>query len=394
MSRRSHLSVHDSPDFFGQVLSELLGVSNDDNTTLKGLESLGQSTEGVTVEVVGRLVEDDQVRSLPRAGGEDDLDTLATGETAHAGVRDQFGIEAEVSAVLFDLLADQGTELTTGKSLLLVNLGNQLGVRSKDFATGDPGIVGRHHGGPLLLLFANVFTESERALVFVRVLELAARVDTDDTALGVFDVVDLVHGLLVFVGDDLVGAVHGLTVLTSLESPLNVLGGSLVEVVIDVGESVLLDVGDTDVLVLVDVTRGWDKLTSQDIDKGGLSGTVGTDDGDTGTERALEGDVGNLRLGGSRVLEAHVVDTDNGLGLSLDTLKETGLRELEFHIGSAKLVVRAGRGHLLDELVEVSTVAAELEALIVDDVLDNVVQEFAVVRHDDGCARRVGEVVF
>ena len=100
------------------------------------------------------------------------------------------------------------------------------------------------------------------------------------------DLVDLVHGLLVLLGDDLVGTVHGLTILTSLESPLDVLGRSLVEVVIDVSESVLLDVGNTDVLVLVDITRGGDKLTSQDVDESRLASTVGTNDGNTRTKGA------------------------------------------------------------------------------------------------------------
>ena len=58
----------------------------------------------------------------------------------------------------------------------------------------------------------------------------------------------------------------------------------------------LLDVGDTDVLVGVDISGGWDKLTGQDVDQSGLSSTVGTNDGNTGTERALEVAVAGLLL--------------------------------------------------------------------------------------------------
>ena len=336
---RSHAAVHDSPDFLSQVLGELGRVSDDNNTTLEGLDGLGQGTEGVTVEVVGGLVKNDQVRTLPRASGKDDLDTLTTGQTTHTRVRNELSVETEVGAVRLDLLTDERTELTRGESLLLIDLSDHLGVRSHDLGTGDPGVVSRHHGCPPLVLQADVLTESEGALVLVGVLELPAGVDTDDTTLGTLDLVDLVHGLLVLLGDDLVGTVHGLTVLTSLETPLDVLGRSAVEVVIDMSESVLLDVGNTDVLVVVDLTLGGDKLTSQDVDKGGLSGTVGTNDGNTGAERALEGDVGDLGLGGTLVLEAHVGGTENGLGLGLDTLKETGLRELELHVGGAELVV-------------------------------------------------------
>jgi len=104
-------------------------------------------------------------------------------------------------------------------------------------------------------------------------------------------------------------------------------------------ESVLLDVRDTDVLVVVDLTRSRDKLTGQDVDKSRLAGTVWTNDGNTGSKRALERNVGDLWLRGTLVLEAHVGRTKNGLGLGLDTLKETGLGEPEFQVGGAELVV-------------------------------------------------------
>ena len=80
--------------------------------------------------------------------------------------------------------------------------------------------------------------------------------------------------------------------------------------VIDMCESVLLDVGNTYVLVLVDLTSSGDELTSQDVDESGLASTVGTDDSNTGAERALEGNVGDLGLGGTGILEGHVGDTD------------------------------------------------------------------------------------
>src|SRR5437667_5797181 len=52
VSGRLHFAVHNSPHLLGQVFGELSRVSNDDHTTLEGLESLGQGTERVTVEVV------------------------------------------------------------------------------------------------------------------------------------------------------------------------------------------------------------------------------------------------------------------------------------------------------------------------------------------------------
>ena len=390
---RSHLAVHDSPDFLSQVLGELGGVSDDDDTTLELLKGLGKGTKGVAIQVVGRLIKNDQVRTLPRAGGKDDLDTLTTGETAHAGVRNKLSIKTEVGAVGLNLLADKGTELTRGEGLLHIDLSNHLLMRSEQLGAGQPSVVGSHHGNPSLVLHADVLAKSERALVLVRVLELSAGADANDTTLGTLDLEDLVHGLLIGLGDDLVGTIHGLTILTSLETPLDVLRGGLVEMVIDVGESVLLDVGNTDVLVLVDLTGGGDEFTSQDVDEGGLASTVGTNDGNTRAKGALEGDVLDLGLGGTGVLEAHLGGTENGLGLGLDTLKETGLGEGELHLGVAELVVRLGGGVLLDELLEVTTVTLELEALVVDDVLADVVEETTVVRDNDGSARRGAQVI-
>ncbi|KXT07235.1 hypothetical protein AC578_2421 [Pseudocercospora eumusae] len=316
-------------------------------------------------------------------------------QTAHAGVRDKLGIKTEVGAVSLNLLADQRTELTAGESLLLIDLSNHLLVRCDKLVTWNPGVVSSHHRCPsLLALNTDVLTKRERTLVLVGVLELSSRVHANDTTLGTLDLVDLVHSLLVILGDNLVGTVHSLTVLTSLETPLNVLRWGQVEVVINVSESMLLDICDTDVLVLVDVTLGWDQLTSKDVDERRLSGTVRTNDSNTGAKRALEVDVADLWLWSTWVLEFHVADTDNGLGLGLDTFKETWLWELEFHLGGAELVVRLGRWHTLDELAELATVALQLEALVVDNVLNDVVEEFAVVGNDDGCARRVDQVVF
>jgi hypothetical protein len=62
---RCHATVADGPDFLSELLGELSRVSNDDNTTLEGLDGLGKGTERVTVEVVGGLVKNDQMRTLP-----------------------------------------------------------------------------------------------------------------------------------------------------------------------------------------------------------------------------------------------------------------------------------------------------------------------------------------
>ena len=73
-----------------------------------------------------RLVETDDVRAAPGGSAENDLDLLTARETAHGVVRDEFGVETEVSEVLFDLATDERTEETEALSLTGVNLENFL----------------------------------------------------------------------------------------------------------------------------------------------------------------------------------------------------------------------------------------------------------------------------
>ena len=247
-------------------------------------------------------------------------------------MRDEFGVEAKVGAMLFDLLANERPELTAGQGFLLIDLGDELGVRGDDLRAWDPGVVGRHHGDPFLTFLADVLAQGKGALVLVRVLELASRVDADHPTLRAFDAVDLVHGLFVIGSDDLVGAVHRLAILTGLKAPLDVLGRGLVQMVVDMGKGVLLDVGDTNVLVRVHVTDGRDQLTGQHVDERGFARSVWADDSDPRAERTLEGDVRDLRLGRARILEGHVVDPHDGLGLGLDALQKAGLREFELEL--------------------------------------------------------------
>ena len=62
----------------------------------------------LTVQEVGRLVEDDDVGLAPGGGTENDLDLLAT-ETTHDVVRSELALETEVLEVLLDLLANKRT---------------------------------------------------------------------------------------------------------------------------------------------------------------------------------------------------------------------------------------------------------------------------------------------
>ncbi len=147
--------------------------------------------------------------------------------------------------------------------------------------------------GPFLILHAQIFTEYKGALILIRALELSSRFDINDSSLGAMNLTDLVHGLLVFARYDLVGTVHGLAVLTGLESPWNVFWRSKIQTMNNVSEGMLLDVGNTDIIVCVNVTVNWNEFTGQNVDEGGISGTVGTN---KNKSSKLEGDLGDLRI--------------------------------------------------------------------------------------------------
>ena len=155
--------------------------------------------------------------------------------------------------------------------------------------------------------------------------------------------------------------------------------------VVDVVEGVLGDVADDQVGVLPDLTAlvGLG-VTDEELDERRLSGTVGTEDGDTGGERNLEGDVVELLDGLRGVLEADLAHLEEGLLLGLDTFEERRVRELELVVlRGLKSVVGAGLRDSLHEGLEVTPVALELEAVEVEHVGDGVVEEGRVVRDDD-----------
>jgi len=86
------------------------------------------------------------------------------------------------------------------------------------------------------------------------------------------------------------------------------------------------------------------------------------------------------------------VDTNNGLGLSLDTLEVTRFGEVEVNLGGTELLVRPS-GILLCKGFEVTPVPLKLAALVVDDMLNNVIKEAGIMRDKDGDARRVDQVL-
>lgn len=190
-------------------------------------------------------------------------------------------------------------------------------------------------------------------LVSVRLLELLS---TDDTfKFSGFSSSSNDGGLhlLLLVRGKSPGRLGGLLlVVTFLVTPLDVLRSGLLEMFLDVMESVLGDVSDSQVGVLLDTSRVGEGLSGEELDEGRLSGSIGTDDSDTGREGDGARDVDELRLLGSRVGVGTVGHLEDGTGLRSDSHEGSGGREGELDDRGGEGVVRLGGGVLFDEAKE------------------------------------------
>ena len=84
------------------------------------------------------------------------------------------------------------------------------------------------------------------------------------------------------------------------------------------------------------------ELTHHDLDEVRLTGTVNTDHSHTGGKGALDRDINELRVGGSRVLKVDILGFQDSLSERLDTLERSWLREGESDEITGQLVVSLG----------------------------------------------------
>lgn len=125
-----------------------------------------------------------------------------------------------------------------------------------------------------------------------------------------------------------------------------------------------------------------DSLTSQELDEGRFTRTVGTDNTDTGRKGEGAGGILDRRPGGTGVGECTVGKFEDRSCVGSDTDEVTGRREGELDRSSGKSVVGLGRRDFFDKLGEVTGVVHKFLALVVDNVGTDVVEETRVVRDD------------
>merc|ERR1719460_916561 len=371
--------------------AELLVVGDDDHAALELLDGLGQSTQTVTVQVVRRLIKDHDVRVLPHARAENDLDLLTARQALDGRVARRLLVEAEVHQVLLHALARQHLALEPGshRLLLVLTLDQRQVTHGDHDITGNPDRI--FHGLELELhlvllhLLLLVLTPGEDrfnndgfGLLFrlLAHLECVGRGIDEELLLNCH-----------FLGVGFRFELNILLVVVPREPLEDVLRRGLRQMLLKMLECMLRDVSKTQVRVTVDFALSSLELSDQDLDSSGLPSTVRTDDSDAGNTRCLEVNVEDGRRSPGRVLECHFRQLHKRLGLRLHPLQRAGDRERELHHVVLELEVALLLGVSLDELLEhhalVPAELTELAILEIDDRVAHLVEEAGVVRSGD-----------
>jgi hypothetical protein len=222
----------------------------------------------------------------------------------------------------------------------------------------------------------------ELDLVLESLLQLGSTENVLD--LSQFSVLSLdgsVHHLPVLVREDTSSLLHHLSIVTILVSPLavgqflltaqscadlHVLDSGLGQVLIDMVESVLGNVTDSKSGVLADTSLLGNSLTSQELDQGRFTSSVGANDTDSRRERKRTRDSLERRSGSTGVSECSAIQLHDGTSVGSDTHQGSGRGESEFDGSSREGVVGLCLGNSLNELGQVSVVVSKLLLLVVD----------------------------
>mmetsp|Transcript_14470 Transcript_14470/g.27591 ORF Transcript_14470/g.27591 Transcript_14470/m.27591 type:complete len:882 (+) Transcript_14470:386-3031(+) len=377
--------IHD-PRLGTELRAEFVVVRDHDDASVKSFDGSRERSQRLPIEVVGRLVEDEDVRLVPHGRRKDDLHLLPSGQRRHTVVRAKLPGQAAVLKVLLDVLGRERADVKAGPlgNLEIHRLHCLLPAHLLERLLGE--VLAAVDGGSRVL---------DLVLVILGLVRLTATDQLRHNLLHLSDLTGLVVDelnleRLLLKLDLLVGELHGnldetLLVLTVVGvPPPDVLIGSLVQVALNVVEGVLGDVRDTGVGVLPDVSCLRLDLADEELDHGRLAGAVLADARDAGGEGNLDGNVEERRLLVAGVREGALGHLHERLALGLDALDRTRLGELELELRLREGEVGPGRRLDLHELVEVALEGVKLQVLDLKDVGAAVVQKSGIVRHDDG----------
>mmetsp|Transcript_2521 Transcript_2521/g.4014 ORF Transcript_2521/g.4014 Transcript_2521/m.4014 type:complete len:342 (+) Transcript_2521:888-1913(+) len=340
-------------------------MRNNNDSTAETFNSASKGTKRFAIEVVGRLVKDEDMRLIPHSSGQNNLHLLSSRKGGHTVVGTELTVKTAILQMLFDVLGGKRTDVKTGAlgNLEIDSLHGLLPSHLLQSLLGQEVTV--THGGSKV---------ADLILVFLGLVGLTTAhklrddlLDLGDLTTFIISELDLVRSLLQLFFlwaklhcnlDErfLVLSVVGVT-------PTDVLVRSSVNMLFNVMESMLGNVGDTGVRVLPDITSLWLGFSDKKLDHGTLSGTVLTNTGDTGGKGDLDS---NVEEGWGIVTWVGEVTTGHlheGLTLRLDTFDRTRLWELERLRrgleGEESTNIRVDLG----ELVEVTLEGTELQVL-------------------------------
>mmetsp|Transcript_16107 Transcript_16107/g.28990 ORF Transcript_16107/g.28990 Transcript_16107/m.28990 type:complete len:515 (-) Transcript_16107:1255-2799(-) len=375
------------PYLIRQSSDEFIVMRDHDDTSLKLLNRRGQSSERVTIQIVGGLIQDQEMRTMPHGRREDQLDLLPSGQAANGGMGSEFRLQSKVLKILLD--TDNGERAGSGLSLfgqdLPIHFIDQLFESTLDeFIAGNPTV--EFDGAETL----------PRDFVIKGLFLLAAVHELVQDSFLAVDHPHLVHqSALLFVGQLARDLFVLLLVFSGGVALAEVLIRRFIEMVLQVMQGVLTHIGHADVGVLDKTSLVRLHLAGQQLDQSTLARAIGTQDRDATAETTRARDIHELRLRCAGVGKGDFLQGQERLLLTGDPVQKGRLGEVETEGGGLQRVVALGLGLDLDELGQIAVVVAQLALLVMHDVGADGVQEGAVVRDDETGDMRdfLGQVV-
>merc|ERR1712188_249376 len=176
---RKVASVHD-PLLRRDAVAEIHVMADNNDTAIVLLNRLRERAERVAIQVIRRLIDNQDVRVLPHGGGKHDLDLLAGGERLQRIVRRELRIDTEILQVLLNARRRQHLVLETllGSDLLVLTLDLLLVAHLDELLAGDPRERVHRHALPLALVLLGLLVVAalRDAIELDRDLQLLLRV--------------------------------------------------------------------------------------------------------------------------------------------------------------------------------------------------------------------------
>mmetsp|Transcript_32622 Transcript_32622/g.78401 ORF Transcript_32622/g.78401 Transcript_32622/m.78401 type:complete len:416 (-) Transcript_32622:1953-3200(-) len=311
-------SVTHDPLLLADPVTEFLIVGNYQHTTSPSLDGNCQSTQGITIQIVGRLVQHQNMRVLPHACTKHSLDLLASRERPDGSVSGELSRQSKIAQMRLNgrsaqHLAHQPSSsslnLILTLALLLVSHGKQSGPRYPS---------ARHvHPNPLHLILVRLtlfplpspldHLQSDGVLLVLGVvLLLALGVVPNVTFLQLLIHQFALHDLLLSFllgGSQVRHCVQRLIVLRTGKPLQHILYRGQIKVLFQMVEGVLGHVGNSCTTLLPDRARVWLEQTQQALDHRGLPTAIGTDDSNSAQLRHRHPHAVQLRSRSARVGE-------------------------------------------------------------------------------------------